>query len=35
MCGGSYDDPKEVTRIVSYCKASAMKNRFNLSTEWR
>jgi L-arabinose isomerase len=29
--GGS-DDPKEVARIVSYCRASAMKNRLNMST---
>ncbi|MCD6175058.1 MAG: hypothetical protein J7K65_04730 [Planctomycetes bacterium] len=29
---GSYDDPKEVERIVSYCRASAMKNSLNMST---
>ena len=29
---GSYDDPKEIARITSYCRASAMKNRLNMST---
>ena len=29
---GSFDDPKEIGRIVSYCRASAMKNRLNMST---
>ncbi len=29
---GGYDDPKEVARIVSYCRAGAMKNRLNRST---
>ena len=29
---GSAEDPKEVERIVSYCRACAMKNRLNLST---
>jgi L-arabinose isomerase len=29
---GGCDDPNEVARIVSYCRASAMKNRLNLST---
>ena len=29
---GGHDDPKEVERIVSYCQASAMKNRLNQST---
>jgi hypothetical protein len=29
---GAYDDPKEIGRIVSWCRASAMKNRLNLST---
>ncbi len=26
---GSYDDPKEIEKIKSYCRASAMKNRLN------
>ena len=29
---GSFDEPKEVQRIASYCRASAMKNRLNMST---
>jgi len=29
---GSYDDPKEIDRIVSYCRASHEKNILNLST---
>ncbi|MEX0680212.1 MAG: hypothetical protein WD097_02435 [Balneolales bacterium] len=29
---GSYEDPKEVNRIVSYCRASREKNLLNLST---
>jgi len=29
---GSYEDPKEIDRIVSYCRGSAMKNRLNMST---
>ncbi len=29
---GSYDNPKEIERIVSYCRASAMKNSLNMST---
>ncbi len=29
---GSAKDPAEVARIASYCRASAMKNRLNLST---
>jgi hypothetical protein len=29
---GAYDDPKEIGRIVSWCRASAVKNRLNLST---
>src|SRR5215470_8311481 len=29
---GGYDDSKDINRIVSYCRASAMKNRLNLST---
>jgi L-fucose isomerase-like protein len=29
---GSHDDPVEVSRVVSYCRASAMKNRLNMST---
>jgi L-fucose isomerase-like protein len=29
---GSYDDPNEIERIVSYCRASAMKNSLNMST---
>jgi L-fucose isomerase-like protein len=28
---GSYDDPKELERITSYCRASAMKNSLNMS----
>jgi L-arabinose isomerase len=29
---GSYQDPAEVARVASYCRASAMKNRLNMST---
>lgn len=29
---GSCDDAKDMERIVSYCRASAMKNRLNMST---
>ena len=29
---GSYDDPREIARIVSYCRASREKNRLNMST---
>jgi L-arabinose isomerase len=29
---GDYDDPREIERIVSWCHASALKNRLNLST---
>lgn len=29
---GGYDDPKEIERIASYCRASAMKNSLNMST---
>ncbi len=29
---GAYDDPRDVARIASYCRGSAMKNRLNLST---
>ena len=29
---GSYKDPDEIEKIVSYCRASAMKNRLNMST---
>ncbi|NIA07019.1 MAG: hypothetical protein GWP14_05190 [Actinobacteria bacterium] len=29
---GRHDDPKEIERITSYCSASAMKNRLNIST---
>ena len=29
---GSYNEPKEIERITSYCRASAMKNRLNIST---
>jgi len=29
---GGYDDPKEIDRIVSYCRASHMKNKLNMST---
>ena len=29
---GSHEDPKDVVRIVSYCRGSAMKNRLNQST---
>lgn len=29
---GSYDDAREIQRISSYCRASAMKNRLNMST---
>ncbi len=29
---GSYDDPKEIERITSYCRGAAMKNRLNMST---
>lgn len=29
---GSYDDPKEIEKITSYCRASALKNSMNMST---
>jgi L-fucose isomerase-like protein len=29
---GSYDDPNEIGRIVSYCRASHMTNKLNMST---
>jgi len=29
---GSYDNPGEIEKIVSYCRASALKNRLNMST---
>jgi len=29
---GSYDDPKEIERVVSYCRASHEKNILNMST---
>ena len=29
---GSYDDPKEIDRIVSYCRASHEKSKLNMST---
>jgi L-fucose isomerase-like protein len=29
---GRYDDPQEMERIVSYCRASHMKNKLNMST---
>ncbi len=29
---GKYQDPKEIERIVSYCRAAAMKKRLNMST---
>jgi L-arabinose isomerase len=29
---GSYEDAAEIQRVVSYCRASAMKNRLNMST---
>ncbi len=29
---GGYDDAKEIDRIVSYCRASHMKNKLNMST---
>jgi L-fucose isomerase-like protein len=29
---GSYKDPKEIEKITSYCRASAMKNSLNMST---
>jgi L-fucose isomerase-like protein len=29
---GNYDDPKEIEKIESYCRASAMKNSLNMST---
>lgn len=29
---GSHEDPTEIERIVSYCRASHMKNRLNLNT---
>jgi L-fucose isomerase-like protein len=29
---GSYEDPLEIEKITSYCRASAMKNRLNMST---
>jgi L-arabinose isomerase len=29
---GSFEDPKEIEKITSYCRASAMKNTLNMST---
>lgn len=29
---GSFEDPNEIEKITSYCRASAMKNRLNMST---
>ncbi len=29
---GNYDDPKEIERITSYCRASALKHSLNMST---
>jgi L-fucose isomerase-like protein len=29
---GSYDDPKEIEKITSWCRASALKNILNMST---
>ena len=29
---GGYDDPKDLERIISYCRASALKNSLNMST---
>lgn len=29
---GSYDDAKELEKIVSYCRASSLKNKLNMST---
>jgi L-arabinose isomerase len=29
---GDYRDPKEIGRITAYCRASAMRNRLNMST---
>ena len=29
---GGYDDPKEIQKIVSYCRAAHEKNRLNMST---
>ena len=29
---GSFDDPAEVEKVTSYCRASAMKNSLNMST---
>ncbi|MCK4600952.1 MAG: hypothetical protein KAU28_00700, partial [Phycisphaerae bacterium] len=29
---GSHEDPNEISRIVSYCRGIAMKNRLNMST---
>jgi len=29
---GSFEDPKEIEKITSYCRASAMKNSLNMST---
>lgn len=29
---GSFDDPTEIEKITSYCRASSMKSRLNLST---
>jgi L-fucose isomerase-like protein len=29
---GSFEDPKEIEKITSYCRASAMKNLLNMST---
>jgi hypothetical protein len=34
---GSYQEPAEVAKVASYCRASAMANRLNMSTcgHWR
>jgi L-arabinose isomerase len=29
---GSYDDPQEIGRMVSYCRAAHMRNKLNMST---
>jgi L-arabinose isomerase len=29
---GSFDDPEEIEKITSYCRASALKNAYNMST---
>jgi L-fucose isomerase-like protein len=29
---GSYEDPKEIEKITSYCRASALRNSLNMST---